>query len=84
MTDAAVKKGRSVLHYAAMNGDRHFCTMIIHEAEIMGILDLIIDLTDDDELTPLYLLCEKGYIREDHDAGDVTEDEDDEFSPRSP
>jgi len=37
------KKGRTVLHYAALNGDRNFCTMIIHEANEMGILREIID-----------------------------------------
>jgi len=44
--------------------------MIIHEANEMGILQHIIDEADDDKLTPLYLLCEKGYIREDHDDSD--------------
>ena len=40
--------------------------MIVKEATMMevNILDEIIDLPDRDGLTPLYLLCEKGFLKE--------------------
>jgi len=37
---------RTVLHTAAKLGDKYFTTMILKEAEDLGILDLIIDLED--------------------------------------
>jgi len=39
-------------------GDKYFATMILKEAEYLGILDQIIDLEDSNGATPLYLLCE--------------------------
>lgn len=49
--------------------------MIVREAANMevGVLDAIIDLPDKDQLTPLYMLCERGYRRE-GDGGDDDSD----------
>jgi hypothetical protein len=61
------------LHNAARFGDKHFCHMIVHEAEHMkgDTLDRIIDLKDKDGLTPFYLLCEEGFRK----AYDFNEEE---------
>jgi hypothetical protein len=53
-------RGRNCLHYAAQFGDKHFCTMIVEEARVLEILPEIIDVKDEDSMTPLYLLSEKG------------------------
>lgn len=69
------KKQRIPLHRAALNGDKHFCQMMVKEAAKMevNVLDDIIDLPDVDQLTPLYMLCEKGYRR----AGEGGDDDSD-------
>lgn len=47
-----------MLHTAVKYGDKYFATMILKEAEDLGILEKIIDLKDKNGSTPLYLLCE--------------------------
>jgi len=66
LTNKEPNRSRVPLHIAALNGNKHFCTMIVKEATMMevNILDEIIDLPDRDGLTPLYLLCEKGFLKE--------------------
>ena len=75
LTRPEPEKGRLVLHRAALNGDKHFCHMIVREAAKMevNVLDQIIDAPDQDGLTPLYMLCERGYRRE-GDGGDDDSD----------
>ena len=68
LTNKEPKKGRNVLHTAAINGDKDFCSFIIHEAHLMGHLDEMINEEDNDEMTPFYLLCEKGYLRFEEDG----------------
>ena len=34
--------------------------MIVMEAKVMGILEKIINVRNEDEFTPIYLLCEFG------------------------
>ena len=55
------KNKRIPLHSAAENGDKYFCTFIVLEAEELKFSDEIIDKKEFMGLTPLYLLCEKGY-----------------------
>ena len=54
-------RGKNCLHYAASFGDKHFCTMIIEEARHLDFLPEVIDCKDEDQMTPLYLLSERGY-----------------------
>lgn len=60
-------RGRNVLHIACMNGDKHYVTMILYEAEFIDpkLTELLIEMEDYDKLTPLYLLCEQGFRRKD-------------------
>lgn len=64
-------KGRICLHRAAECGDKHFCTMICYEAEALQFTEEIVDMKDQDGLTPFYLLAEHGYRK----AYDYDEDE---------
>jgi hypothetical protein len=55
------KNKRISLHTAAGYGDKYFCTFMILEAEDLKFADDIIDKKGAQGLSPLYLLCEKGY-----------------------
>ena len=55
------KNKRIPLHTASENGDKYFCTFMVLEAEDLKFGDDIIDKKEDMGLTPLYLLCQKGY-----------------------
>lgn len=54
-------KGRVCLHNACRFGDKNFVTMIVMEADRLGVDGEIIDKKDEDQLTPFYLLCEEGF-----------------------
>jgi ankyrin repeat protein len=64
-------KGRNSLHRAAECGDKHFCTMICYEAADLNFTEVVVDVKDNDGLTPLYLLAEHGFRK----AYDYDEDE---------
>lgn len=57
------KRGRTVLHLACENGDKHFVTMILYETYIIKreFTMHIVDMKDSAGLSPLYLLCEQGF-----------------------
>ena len=76
LTEQESKKQRTLLHRAALNGDKDFCTMLVKEAEKMGHIDDIINQKDADGLTPLYLLCEKGYAKDKDEGYEDSEEED--------
>lgn len=65
------KNKRIALHTAAGFGDKYFCTFMILEAEDLKFADDIIDKKGALGLSPLYLLCEKGY----RPSKDVNEEE---------
>ena len=75
------KMERNVLHKAALNGDNHFCTMIVLESHKMGVHDQILNQTDRDGLTPLYLLCERGFKKENEASDDEFESDKEEEEP---
>ena len=56
-------RGRTCLHNACSFGDKHFVTMIVEEAKVLhhGVTESIIDIKDNDKLTPFYLLCQDGF-----------------------
>jgi hypothetical protein len=54
----------NLFHYAAKKGDKHFTTMLIFEAEYLGVLTEFIDKKDDIGLTPFFYLCLDGYRQE--------------------
>lgn len=54
-------RGYTLLHTAAEIGDKYFTTMIIYEAKELGVLDNIINMENNKNLTPLYLLCQTGF-----------------------
>ena len=49
------------LHMAAKNGDKHFCAMIIYEAERLGFCHLVINERNLMNANPLFLLCRDGF-----------------------
>ena len=56
-------QGQTVLHTACQNGDHKLLSFFIEKAgpNHLNILDKIIDVADQLELTALYQLCEQGF-----------------------
>lgn len=56
--------GRICLHLACQFGDKDFSTMIVYEADLLGFGSDVIDYRDRFGLSPLYMLCEQGYRKQ--------------------
>ena len=55
---------KNVLHLAAQANDKHFTTMLVHEADLLGFSGEIIDKKDIYGLTALFYLAIEGYRKE--------------------
>lgn len=55
--------GRNMFHIGCLIGGKHFVTMMLFEAQQMNqkLVERLIDKEDDQECTPLYHLCMKGF-----------------------
>ena len=54
---------RNILHLACCYGNLKMAKSIIHLAERLDILDIIVHARDELNHPPIYLLCERGYLK---------------------
>jgi ankyrin repeat protein len=64
LTAVSLNLGQNVLHLACERGNLQLCSFIIDKAgpRELNILPLIINVIDQKERSPLYLLCLRGYV----------------------
>ena len=55
---------RNILHLACYYGNLQMTTFVLHQAKSLNILDIIVHHQDETGHPPIYLLCERGYLKD--------------------